>query len=87
MGNTKYEHAVVTAHQTNNQEVTTDTPLPPFDDFIEDPSTSIARANDFNNTLLTTVDDFFFPELFEFELEPSSQKSDQSNFSPNNVTK
>jgi len=39
------------------------------------------------NTLLTTVDDFFFPELFEFELEPDSQKSDQSNFSPNNFTK
>jgi len=90
MGNTKYEHAVVTAHQINNQEVTTDTPLPLFDQFIEDPSTSIARANDFNNTLLTTVDDFFFPELFEFfELEEntSSQKSDQSNFSPNNFTK
>ena len=87
MGNTKYEHAVVTAHQINNQEVTTDTPLPLFDDFIEDPSTLLARANDFNNTLLTTVDDFFFPELFEFELEPSSQKSDQSNFSPNNFTK
>jgi hypothetical protein len=90
MGNTKYEHAVVTAHQINNQEVTTDTPLPLFDQFIEDPSTSIARANDFNNTLLTTVEDFFFPQLFEFlELEEntSSQKSDQSNFSPNNVTK
>lgn len=90
MGNTKYEHAVVTAHQINNEEVTTDTPLPLFDRFIEDPSTSIARANDFNNTLLTTVDDFFFPQLFEFlELEEntSSQKSDQSNFSPNNVTK
>ena len=87
MGNTKYEHAVVTAHQINNQEVTMDTPLPLFDQFIEDPSTSIARANDFNNTLLTTVDDFFFPELFEFELEPSSQKSDQSNFSPNHFTK
>jgi hypothetical protein len=89
MGNTKYEHAVVTAHQINDQQVTTDTPL----DFIEQnlscPSTSIARANDFNNTLLTTVDDFFFPENFEFEfeLEPSSQKSDQSNFSPNNFTK
>jgi hypothetical protein len=88
MGNTKYEHAVVTAHQINNQEVTTDTPLPLFDQFIEDPSTSIARANDFNNTLLTTVDDFFFPQLFEFEnLEPSSQDSVQSNFSPNNFTK
>ena len=89
MGNTKYEHAVVTAHQINNEEVTTDTPLPLFDQFIEDPSTSIARANDFNNTLLTTVDDFFFPENFEFEfeLEPSSQKSDQSNFSQNNFTK
>lgn len=87
MGNTKYEHAVVTAHQINNEEVTTDTPLPTFDEYIENPSTFIARANDFNNTLLTTVDDFFFPELFEFELEPDSQKSDQSNFSPNNFTK
>lgn len=87
MGNTKYEHAVVTAHQVNNEEVTTDTPLPDFDEYIENPSTFIARANDFNNTLLTTVDDFFFPELVEFELEPSSQKSDQSNFSQNNFTK
>lgn len=90
MGNTKYEHAVVTAHQINNQEVTTDTPLDFIEQNIECPSTSIARANDFNNTLLTTVDDFFFPQLFEFlELEEntSSQKSDQSNFSPNNFTK
>ena len=90
MGNTKYEHAVVTAHQINDQQVTTDTPLPDFDHYISNPSTSIARANDFNNTLLTTTfDDFFFPEgifPFEFELE-SSQNSDQSNFSPNNVTK
>ena len=87
MGNTKYEHAVVTAHQINNEEVTTDTPLPDFEEYIENPSTYNARATAFNNTLLTTVDDFFFPELFEFELEPSSQKSDQSNFSPNNFTK
>ena len=87
MGNTKYEHAVVTAHQINNQEVTTDTPLDFIEQNIECPSTFIARANDFNNTLLTTVDDFFFPELFEFELEPSSQDSVQSNFSPNNFTK
>ena len=87
MGNTKYEHAVVTAHQINGEQVTTDTPLDFIEENIEAPSTSIARANDFNNTLLTTVDDFFFPELFEFELEPSSQKSDQSNFSPNNLTK
>lgn len=87
MGNTKYEHAVVTAHRINDEQVTTDTPLPLFDEYIENPSTSLARANDFNNTLLTTVDDFFFPELFEFELEPSSQKSDCSNFSPNNFTK
>ena len=87
MGNTKYEHAVVTAHQINNQEVTTDTPLDFIEQNIEVPSTSIARANDFNNTLLTTVDDFFFPELFEFELESSSQDSVQSNFSPNNFTK
>ena len=87
MGNTKYEHAVVTAHKVNNEEVTTDVLLPTFDEYIENPSTFIARANDFNNTLLTTVDDFFFPEFFEFELEPSSQKSDQSNFSPNNLTK
>jgi len=87
MGNTKYEHAVVTAHQINGEQVTTDTPLDFIEENIEVPSTSIARANDFNNTLLTTVDDFFFPELFEFELEPSSQKSDQSNFSQNNFTK
>ena len=81
MGNTKYEHAVVTAHQVNNEQVTTDTLLPDFDEYIQNPGAFIARANDFNNTLLTTVDDFFFPELFEFELEPSSQRSDQSNFS------
>jgi len=87
MGNTKYEHAVVTAHQINGAQVTTDTPLDFIEQNLEDPSTSLARANDFNNTLLTTVDDFFFPELFEFELEPSSQKSDQSNFSQNNFTK
>ena len=60
MGNTKYEHAVVTARQINNQEVTTDTPLDFIEQNIECPSTSIARANDFNNTLLTTVDFFFF---------------------------
>ena len=87
MGNTKYEHAVVTAHRINDEQVTTDTPLPLFDEYIDNPSTSLARANNFNNTLLTTADDFFFPELFEFELEPSSQKSDQSNFSQNNFTK
>ena len=90
MGNTKYEHAVVTAHQINNSEVTTDTPLPLFEQNIEDPSASIARANDFNNNLLSsTVDDFFpnFFELLELEENTSSQKSDQSNFSPNNVTK
>jgi len=88
MGNTKYEHVVVTAHQINNQEVTTDTALPDFEHFIENPSTFNARANDFNNQLLSSaVDDFFFPELFEFELEQSSQKSDQSNFSPNNESK
>lgn len=87
MGNTKYEHAVVTAHQINNEQVTTDTPLDFIEQNIEAPSTSLARANDFNNTLLTTVDDFFFPELFEFELEPSSQKSDQSNFSPHYESK
>ena len=81
MGNTKYEHAVVTAHQINNEEVTTDTPLDFIEQNIEVPSTSIARANDFNNTLLTSVDDFFFPEFFEFELlEPSSQDSEQFKF-------
>jgi len=84
MGNTKYEHAVVTAHRINDEIVTTDTPLPLFNQFLEEPSASQARANEFNNTLLTSVDDFFFPELFEFELEPSSQKSDQSHFSQNN---
>ena len=88
MGNTKYEHAVVTAHQINDQEVTTDTPVDFIEQNMEVASTSIARANDFNNTLLTSVDDFFFPEFFfEFELEPSSQESDCSNFSPNNFTK
>ena len=88
MGNTKYEHAVVTAHQINNQEVTTDTPLDFIEQNMDCPSTLLARANDFNNTLLSSaVDDFFFPEIFEFELEPSSQKSDQSNFSSNNFTK
>lgn len=88
MGNTKYEHAVVTAHQINNEEVTTDTPLDFIEENIDAPSTFIARANDFNNTLLTSVDDFFFPEFFEFELlESSSQDSDQSNFSPNYFTK
>lgn len=90
MGNTKYEHAVVTAHQINNEEVTTDTSLDFIEQNIECPSTSIERANDFNNTLLTTVDDFFFPELLNFEsLEPEedSQKSDTINFSPNNFTK
>ena len=88
MGNTKYEHAVITAHQINNQEVTTDTPLDFIEQNMEVPSTSIARANDFNNTLLTSVDDFFFPENFEFDLlEPSSQDSAQSNFSPDYFTK
>jgi len=81
MGNTKYEHAVLSVHQINGAEVTMDTPLDFIEQNMDSPSTSLARANDFNNTLLTTVDDFFFPELFEFELEPSSQKSDQSNFS------
>ena len=84
MGNTKYEHVVVTAHRINDESVTLDTPLPLFDQYLEEPSASIARANDFNNELLTTVDDFFFPELLNFELEPSSQKSDQSHFSQDN---
>lgn len=90
MGNTKYEHSVVTAHQINGAEVTTDTSL----DFIEQnmavPSTSTERATTFNNQLLSSVDDFFFPELFEFldlEEDSSSQKSDQSNFSPNHFSK
>ncbi len=88
MGNTKYEHAVVTAHQINDQIVSTDTPLDFIDQNMEVPSTFNARATAFNNSLLnSTVDDFFFPEFFEFELEPDSQKSDQSNFSPNNFTK
>lgn len=88
MGNTKYEHAVITAHQIHNQEVTTDTPLDFIEQNMEVPSTFIARANDFNNTLLTSVDDFFFPENFEFELlEPSSQDSVRSNFSPDHFTK
>jgi len=91
MGNTKYEHAVVTAHQINDQTVTTDTPLDFIEQNLEVPSTFNARATAFNNSLLSsTVDDFFFPELFEFlelEEDTSSQKSDQSNFSPNYFTK
>lgn len=88
MGNTKYEHAVISVHQINNEQVTTDTPLDFIEENMEVPSTFISRANDFNNTLLTSVDDFFFPENFDFELlEPSSQDSVQSNFSPNNFTK
>ena len=86
MGNTKYEHAVISAMRINDESVTLDTPLPLFDQFLTEPSASNARANDFNNSLLTT-DDFFFPGFFE-SLEPeentSSQKSDQSHFSQNN---
>lgn len=85
MGNTKYEHIVTSVHKIDDAEVTTDTSL----DFIEQnltvPGALNARANTFNNQLLSsTVDDFFFPELFEFlelEEDTSSQKSDQSNFS------
>ena len=85
MGNTKYEHAVVTAHKIDNVEVTTDMEPFNFEHHIDHPGALNARANDFNNQLLSsTVDDFFFPELFEFlelEQDTSSQKSDQSNFS------
>lgn len=91
MGNTKYEHVVSSVHQINGAEVTTDTSLDFIEQNLECPGASNARATTFNNQLLSSVDDFFFPELFEFlELEddtPSSQKSDQINFSPNNVTK
>ena len=87
MGNTKYEHVVSSVHKINNEEVTTDTPLDFIEPFLEDPGAFNERATTFNNQLLSsTVDDFFFPELFEFlELEEatSSQKSDQSNFSHN----
>jgi len=84
MGNTKYEHVVVTAHRINDESVTLDTPLPLFDQYLTEPSALNARATDYNNELLTTVDDFFFPELLNFELESSSQKSDQSHFSQDN---
>jgi hypothetical protein len=77
MGNTKYEHAVVTARQINNQEVTTDTPLDFIEQNIECPSTSIARANDFNNIFLTTVDDFFF-----FKLSNGANKPTHRFFGP-----
>ena len=91
MGNTKYEHAVVTAQQINNEEVTTDTQMDFIEQNMEVPSTSIARANAFNNSLLSSsVDYFFLPGVFEFselEEDTSSQKSDQSNFSSNNFTK
>lgn len=91
MGNTKYEHAVATVMQTNGAEVTTDTELDFIEPFLENPGASNARATAFNNQLLSsTVDDFFFPELFEFlELEEntSSQKSDQSNFSSDHFAK
>lgn len=90
MGNTKYEHCVVTAHQINGAEVTTDTPLDFIEPFLEEPGASNARATTFNNQLLSSVDDFFFPELFEFlelEEDTSSQKSDQINFSSDYVTK
>jgi hypothetical protein len=70
MGNTKYEHAVVTARQINNQEVTTDTPLDFIEQNIECPSTSIARANDFNNIFLTTVDFFFFSNYQMAQINP-----------------
>ena len=90
MGNTKYEHAVVTAHQINGAEVTTDTSMDFIEPFLEDPGASNARATTFNNQLLSSVDEFFFPEFFEFlelEEDTSSQKSDQSNFSSDYVTK
>ena len=91
MGNTKYEHIVTSVHKINEQEVTTNTPLDFIEQNLVNPSTSNARATSFNNQLLSSVDDLFFPELFEFlELEdgtPSSQKSDQINFSPNYFTK
>lgn len=87
MGNTKYEHAVVTAHKIDNVEVSTDMELLNFEHHIDHPGALDARANDFNNQLLSSVDDVFFPELFEFfelEEDTSSQKSDQSNFSFHN---
>ena len=91
MGNTKYEHIVSSVHKINNAELTTDTPLDFIEPFLEVPGALNARANTFNNQLLSsTVDDFFFPELFEFlelEEDTSSQKSDQSNFSSDHFTK
>ena len=61
MGNTKYEHAVVTAHKIDNVEVTTDMEPFNFEHHIDHPGALNARANDFNNQLLSsTVDDFFF---------------------------
>lgn len=87
MGNTKYEHIVSSVHKINNEQVTTDTSLDFIEPFLEDPGALTARATTFNNQLLSSVDDFFFPELFEFlelEEDTSSQKSDQSNFSFDN---
>jgi hypothetical protein len=89
MGNTKYEHSVITAHQINGAEVTTDTPLDFIEPFLTTPGTLNQRATNFNNQLLSSVDDFFFPELFEFlelEEDTSSQKSDQDIFSENHFT-
>lgn len=84
MGNTKYEHIVSSVHRIDEEQVTTDTPLDFIEPLLSNPGALNARANDFNNQLLSSVDDFFFPELFEFldlEEDTSSQKSDQSNFS------
>ena len=90
MGNTKYEHIVSSVHKINNEQVTTDTPLDFIEPFLEESGALTARATTFNNQLLSSVDDFFFPELFEFlelEEDTSSQKSDQSNFSSDHFTK
>ena len=91
MGNTKYEHIVSSVHRINDEQVTTDTPLDFIEPLLSDPGALNARATTFNNQLLSsTVDDFFFPELFEFlelEEDTSSQKSDQSNFSFDNKSK
>ena len=89
MGNTKYEHSVITAMQINGAEVTTDTPLDFIEPFLLEPGASNSRATTFNNQLLSSVDDLFFPELFEFlelEEDTSSQKSDQDIFSENHFT-
>ena len=78
MGNSKFEHIVATVHEMNSQTVTADTQLEAFDRALEQESTSMRRAFDFNNDALSRV----FPEFFEFleELEPLSSQDSTSTF-------